>query len=120
MTIGEWPKKKNIWSLNLTRKVNIFLGFDVENDFICQHFDVKIKCFHVNDLKNNIILLFRIMAEVIKHWKYPDKQKKTKTEGIKLKHFSGFDIYFWHRFGLANAINDYLGLKICVVCIGNF
>ena len=28
-----------------------------------------------------------------------------------------FNIYIWLRFGLANAINNYLGLKICV---GNF
>ena len=32
-----------------------------------------------------------------------------------------FDIYFFKlRFGLANAIDDYLRLKICVVCVGNF
>ena len=30
------------------------------------------------------------------------------------------NIYFGLRFGSANAINDYLRLKICVVCIGNF
>ena len=26
-------------------------------------------------------------------------------------------IYFWLRFGVANSINDYLRLKICVVCL---
>ena len=30
------------------------------------------------------------------------------------------NIYFELRFGLENAINDYLRLKIYVVCVGNF
>ena len=32
LTIGERPNKKNIKSVDLTRKVNL-LGFDVENSF---------------------------------------------------------------------------------------
>ena len=30
------------------------------------------------------------------------------------------DIYFWLRFGFANAIKDYLRLKNRVVCVGNY
>ena len=30
------------------------------------------------------------------------------------------DICFWLRFGLANAINNYLRLKNRIVCVGNF
>ena len=29
-------------------------------------------------------------------------------------------IYFLLRFGLVNAINDYLRLKIRIVCVGNY
>ena len=28
-------------------------------------------------------------------------------------------LYFWLRYGLAKAINDYKRLKIRIVCIGN-
>ena len=34
--------------------------------------------------------------------------------------FLEIDRYLWFRFGLVNAINDYLRLKISVVCGGNF
>ena len=39
---------------------------------------------------------------------------------INYEWFSVRNIYFWLRFGLANAINDYQRLKIRVVCAGNF
>ena len=31
-----------------------------------------------------------------------------------------FNSYFWLRFDLANAINDYQRLKFYVMCVGNF
>ena len=35
------------------------------------------------------------------------------------KYFLLINIYFWLRFGLANT-NNYLRLKIRIVCVGNF
>ena len=35
-------------------------------------------------------------------------------------HFHYFHIFIWLRFGFANASNNYLTFKSCVVCIGNF
>ena len=44
MTIGEWPNRKNIESLNLTRKVNI-LRLWLGKEYWVTWFDTKIKSF---------------------------------------------------------------------------
>ena len=41
-----------------------------------------------------------------------EKDKKGKKDRIY--------VYFWLKFGLANAIDNYLRLQIRVVCVGNF
>ena len=43
--------------------------------------------------------------ELLKIFYHKKSAKGTFTELI-------FNLYFWHRFGLANAINNYLRLKI--------
>ena len=43
------------------------------------------------------------------------------TIGSSLKgNLATIYIYFWVRFGMANAINDYQRLKIHVACVGKF
>ena len=51
--------------------------------------------------------------------KWKSLLKKRDTFAYENWYLIDLDIYFWLRFGLANAINDYQRLNIHVVCVGN-
>ena len=53
--IGEWPNKKNIESLNLTQKVNIFRLWRGKSFYrLSTKLKQKYNVYHVNNLKSTL------------------------------------------------------------------